>query len=709
MSGQRRASAARAGDLLARHWLLIVLVVVGVAVRALTIAGYRPAFMFFGDSFSYIVGAQRLQPPNDRPFGYSALLRLVSYVGDLGLVVLLQHLAGVALAIALYVVLHRRGAPPWLAALVTAPLLLDAYLIQIEHNILSETMFAVLLVSAVLLVTRSEVTPTVAVVVGVLMGVAALTRTVAIPIAALFVGYLVVRRVGWRPVLAFGAALAIPVLGYMAWFASVYGVFATSDSSGRFLYGRVAVFADCEGVDLTPNQAKLCDNADPALRPNANFYVWSGDSPVQRLGLPGNGNDQVASSFARTIILDQPLTYARYVAFDTAHYFAPGRFLTRVDSPDTPWRFPDAAATSSGSTSVAHNDLAGAPIQPVVQPVIADLLRAYQGVVYTQGPLLLLGLLLGAAAGFWDRGRRRWDGPFVALVGLSVLLIPSLTVMFDYRYGLPAIPLLAYSGGIGAIALRARLAERAAARAQVQTPTVDAVPVATPRQEEPGRRRRPRPERPLLAPGILAASSVVLVGVMVLAPMTTNTSFERYVSNRAELGSLGPPLGPATPIEGLPQVTEQPFITGSIVARPNGAVIVPTRYLEAVDRAGGFTVLGAPRDREQASPFTSGERYVPFDNGAVFWSRLGGSRVIAGDIHEAWSPKRIRQRLKEPVADARTTAAGDRVQSFVGGTITLGADGSIVVDVLPPTPAEGDGPERPSTADSGSTGSLIQP
>jgi hypothetical protein len=280
--------------------------------------------------------------------------------------------------------------------------------------------------------------------------------------------------------------------------------------------------------------------------------------------------------------------------------------------------------------------------------------------------------------------------------------------MFDYRYGLPAIPLLAYAGGIGAIALRARLAERAAQAATV-TPGLVATGSPARASTEPRRRRRSRPERPLLAPGVLAAGAVVMVGVMVLAPMTTNTSFERYVSNRAELGSLGPPLGPATPVEGLPQVTEQPFITGSIVARPNGAVIVPTRYLDAVDRAGGFSNLGAPRDREQASPFTAGERYLPFDNGTVFWSRLGGTRVIAGDIHEAWSPKRIRQRLKEPLADVRLEANGDRIQSFVGGTITLAADGSIIVDVLPPRPDAGDGTEPPTPADSGSTGSLLQP
>lgn len=682
-------------DVLRRHWIFTALVVVGALIRLLAMVAYRPAFMFFGDSFSYIIGAQRLTPPNDRPFGYSALLRLISFFGDLELVVVVQHLAGIALALAVYAVLARRGTAPWLAALVTSPLLLDAYLIQIEQNILSETMFAVLLVAAVLVVTKANVTPSSAAVVGVLLAAATMTRNVALPIAALFVGYLIVRRVGWRPLAAFGMAMAIPVIAYMGWFAATYGMFATNDSSGRFLYGRVAVFADCTGVDLTAKEAQLCDNAAPALRPNANFYVWSGDSPVRSLGLPGTGNDQVAGSFSRKVILDQPLTYGRYVAADIGHYFAPGRFLTRVDSPLTPWQFPESVATGGGSTSVAHNNLAGAPIKPGIEPGPAAALRAYQSVVYTQGPLLLLGLVMGVAAGWLERGRRRWDGPFAASVGLAVIAIPSLTVMFDYRYGLPAIPLLAYAGGIGAHALQVRRR----ARAQVSEP---AAPKA-----EAGRRqhRRPSPPRPLLTPGTLVGISALVIASVAVAPMAANASFARYVSYRAELGPLGPPLSAAKPIVGLPDGSEQEFVTGSIVADRNNAAIVPARYRDAITRVGGYAVLGAPRDREQISPYTSGERFLRFDNGVVFWSRLGGTRVLYGDIYETWNARKVKVRLQEPLADALTVSGTGAVQRFVGGQITRFADGSVQVTVTPAEPIGTKRATNPGDSVSGATSS----
>lgn len=702
MAATARSMLSEVAQLARRHWIFLTLLIVGSAVRALATISYRPAFMFFGDSFSYLIGAQRLAPPNDRPFGYSAFLRLISYVGDLELVVVVQHLAGLALAIAVYAVLVKRGAPAWMGALVTAPLLLDAYLIQIEQNVLSETMFAVLLVAAVLVATRETLSVRAAATVGALLAAATLTRNVALPIAALFVGYLLIRRIGWRPMLALGTALAIPIVAYSAWFAATYGVVGTNDSSGRFLYGRVAVFADCSGVALTAKEAELCDNAPPSARPNANFYVWSGDSPVRGLGLPGTGNDAVAASFSKKIILDQPLTYAQYVGTDIAHYFAPGRYLTRVDSPDTPWRFPTSAATGGGSTSVAHNNLAGAPTTPTVLPTAATALRAYQSVVYTQGPLLLLGLILGVAAGWWERGRRRWDGPFVASVGLAVIAIPSLTVMFDYRYGLPAIPLLAYAGGIGAIALRERVVAWGHARDRATSGETEPFALAGPRAGH----RRSAPRRPIFSPGAVAGAVILTLATIALAPMQANAVFERYVSNRAELGPLGPPLGNAVPVAGLPGATEQRFVTGSIVAMGGSASIVPQRFDTAIERAGGFAALGPPRDREQQSPYTSGERFLRFDNGIVFWSRLDGARSVTGDIFETWNAKKVKSRLKEPLADADSVNDGAAIQRFVGGTITRYADGSLDVQVTPPSATSS---SQPADGLNNSDSALTQP
>ena len=58
-----------------------------------------------------------------------------------------QHLLGLAMAVVIYLLLLRRGAPRWLAALAMAPVLLDAYQLQIEQTIMPDTWFEALIVA----------------------------------------------------------------------------------------------------------------------------------------------------------------------------------------------------------------------------------------------------------------------------------------------------------------------------------------------------------------------------------------------------------------------------------------------------------------------------------------------------------------------------------------------------------------------------------
>ncbi len=636
-----------------------VLVLTGVGLRILVWVAYKPALMFFGDSFAYIVAAQRFQPPTDRPFGYPFFLRVISSVGGMGTVTMVQHLLGIAMAIALYVVLMRRGVRRWLGALVCTPLLLDAYLLQIEHEILSETLFAALILGAVLVAMRQPLTARWALLAGGLLAAASITRTVALPIAVAFIGYLLARRVGWRVVTALVVAIAAPVLSYMTWFASYYGNFATSNGSGQFLYGRVAVFADCAKVQLTDPERQLCDNAAPSVRPNANFYVWSADSPLRATGLSPQLTDQLAASFAKKIILAQPVTYATYAARDVAHYFAPGRFTTSVDSPLGAWLFPTTFADPVASSSVAHNDLQGDPVRPRIAQQPASLLRAYQDIAYTQGPLLLLAFVVGLASGWLVRGTRRWDGPFAAVTGLLVLAVPSLTVMFDYRYGLPALPVLMLAGAIGVQALIDR------------------------RSKEPtAHHTHARVKRPAwAAPAALLVAVFALLSAAAQSPLVRNTSFETYVASGAELGRLGPPLDRARAVEDVPGVRQQSFVAGAIVSAENGGIVVPERYLAGIARAGGLKALGSPVGGELRTNYDSGLRYITFNQGVVFWSRLGGSRAVVGDIYTLWGQTKIRARLRDPLAWPVRAGDGSVSQRFRYGSVRIAPNGSSVITV----------------------------
>src|SRR5258708_8062096 len=67
-------------------------------------------------------------------------------MGNCDAVAAVQHLLGLAMAVVLYLLLLRRGVPRWLAALATAPVLLDAYQVQIEQTIMPDTWFEALIV-----------------------------------------------------------------------------------------------------------------------------------------------------------------------------------------------------------------------------------------------------------------------------------------------------------------------------------------------------------------------------------------------------------------------------------------------------------------------------------------------------------------------------------------------------------------------------------
>src|SRR5215470_1524694 len=124
----------RALPLAREHWLLTVLLAAGLVLRVLTQVAYRPA-LFYIDTLRYLYDSHGADSA-----GYSVLLKPLLLAGNLNLVAAVQHVLGLAMAVVLYVVLQRRGVPRWLAALATAPILLDGYQLQIEQTIMPDVM-----------------------------------------------------------------------------------------------------------------------------------------------------------------------------------------------------------------------------------------------------------------------------------------------------------------------------------------------------------------------------------------------------------------------------------------------------------------------------------------------------------------------------------------------------------------------------------------
>jgi hypothetical protein len=108
---------------------------------------------------------------------------------------------------------------------------------------------------------------------------------------------------------------------------------------------------------------------------------------------------------------------------------------------------------------------------------VARFLRGYQDVAATPGPLLALAVLLGLAGifGFTVPGRRpvRAEAVVLSVTGLLLLVMPVATVMFDYRYVLPALPVLGPAGVLGATTVWHRTAARRSRKREPREASAD--------------------------------------------------------------------------------------------------------------------------------------------------------------------------------------------------------------------------------------------
>ncbi|MFC4592358.1 hypothetical protein [Sphaerisporangium corydalis] len=467
---------ARVLGFLGKRRLFVIAFILGSALRVVTMLGNRPA-MWFNDSYEYVSVALHPRPHPIRPDGYGFWLLILKPFHSFALVVLTQHLMGLATAVLIYVLLRRRfGLPDWGATLAAVPVLFDAYEIQLEQMIMSDTMFTLLIVGVVTLVLwHRTMSWKAGAAVGLLLALTALTRSIGLPILAVVVAFLLIKRTHWKPILAVVVACGVPVVAYMGWFATANGQFAMTQSDGLILYMRTAKFADCKKIkpDLQREQdlIPLCNNSSIDRHPFSQIYLWySGEGEVlHRWGgdkFDRSVND-TASRFAKRAILAQPGDYLSAVAGDLLRSFRwdrpvfpdpltwkqyqfsgngvsrkdPVRLLTSLP------KWPSYLGTTDRDM-VAYEQ--GRASTRVYWPW-ATIMERYQRVFFLPGLVLGLALLVGAA-GAVARWRELGGPTLLPLVAAAALVVaPAATAEFDYRYLLPAAPLAFLSA---AIALR---------------------------------------------------------------------------------------------------------------------------------------------------------------------------------------------------------------------------------------------------------------
>ncbi len=486
----RAAAAWRLARLAAgaarQHWLLTVLLAVGLALRVITQIAYHPA-LFYIDTIKYLLGAY---PGNDPP-GYELPLKLLLPLGNPATVAAVQHVLGLGMAVALYILLLRRRAPRWLAALAAAPVLLDAYQLQIEQSIMPDVWFeAVLVTGLVALLWQPRPERWMIVTGGLALGASAAFRQVGeILILPALLYALAVAAPGWRQRLGRAAmlcaAFAVPILG--ASFTNYVSIkhFSLAPYAASTIYGRVAEVADCGRLTLPSYEQPLCPTAAQKLL-GPDGLDHDAASPIKTYVPPvGMRNHNLMVDFARRVMLQQPASVAAAVGRDSVKLFALQRATSPGDTPIARWQFQAgypqyppyvtirggqvafASLTPLGTVKVlgTAQRFGGGP--PAAVPPLASFLRAYQlGGGYTPGPLLAFCVLAGiaASAGLLRRFRLPAAAREPALACLlflgsaQLLLLASDAFEFSWRYQLPALVTLPAAG---ALAVTVPLARRA--------------------------------------------------------------------------------------------------------------------------------------------------------------------------------------------------------------------------------------------------------
>src|SRR3989440_9091521 len=476
---QRLAALARRSPALAReHWLLTALLAVGLVLRVATQIAYRPA-LFYIDSMKYLFGAY---PGNDPP-GYQILIRPLLAV-DPSFLAGLQHVLGLAMAVVLYVVLQRRGVPRWLAALATAPILLDGYQLQIEQTIMPDVMFEACIVAG-LAALLWQPRPRTALVIagGLALGASATARQVGEILILPALAYLLVAVPGWRRRLTQGAilcaAFALPVLAASLRNQFVIHNFGLAPYAGGSIYGRMAAAADCATLKLPPHERALC----PTPQQQRNGPDWLDHqlgSPIKSFQAPAaTTNGKVVSDFTHRVLRQQPGRVLTAIGKDALKLYAVDRVTAPGDTPVSRWQFqssypqyPPYMTIRGGQVLFKSFSPQGAVRWtwsaqgfggggPAVTAQLASFLRGYQlGGGYTPGPLLALATLTGLA-GTLSLARRHptpaqrhaAQACLLMFTSAAAVLLISDAFEFSWRYQLPALITLPPAAALALTAL----------------------------------------------------------------------------------------------------------------------------------------------------------------------------------------------------------------------------------------------------------------
>jgi hypothetical protein len=509
-------SGAGLASIVQRNWLLAILLAAGLVLRILTQLAYQPALLFI-DSIKYLFGAYA---GNDPP-GYELALKVFLRVGTLPMVVAVQHLIGLAMAVVLYLILRRRGVPRWLAALATAPILLDAYQLQIEQSIMPDTAFEALIVAGLAcLLWPPRPRLWMALAAGLALGASATVRQVGEIFILPALVYVLMTVPGWRAKLvkavALCAAFALPILAIS--FRNYVAIkhFSLAPYAAGTIYGRAAAATDCATLTLPAYERALCPSASQQAR-GPDWLDHGATSPIKYVAPPaGMHHVPMAADFSRRVFEQQPWRVASAIGKDAVKLFAVQRATSRGDTSITRWQFQRAFPLYPPYITDPHGRLRFAQLnpagkvkvlakgrrfrdQPTVSAGPAGFLRGYQlDGGYTPGPLFLLTVLAGLAGSIGVLRRHASPAQRATATACTLMFLSAAAVLlasdlfeFSWRYQLPALVTLPPAGALGIMVVAGYVTARRQ-RATQQAPGPARRTASAPGEERP---RSPRKDR----------------------------------------------------------------------------------------------------------------------------------------------------------------------------------------------------------------------
>ncbi|MBV9794863.1 MAG: hypothetical protein JO016_13080 [Actinobacteria bacterium] len=477
-AGRRARITRSAANLARRHWMLVILLVAGLGLRVVTQIAYRPV-LFYIDSYKYLTGSGGIDPE-----GYRFLIAPVLHLTNLAVVPALQHVLGLAMGLGIYAVLVRRGAPRWAGALAAAPILLDAYQLQMEQTLMPDVVFeAFILGGLMILLWRPRPSLKRLIVGALVLGMAADVRQIGellfIPVALFAV---LIARGGWRRLrylVAGAVSCAVPMLVYMSVSQATGNGFTLAGHGPNVLYGRAAVAANCSTLKLPAYEKSLCPSPQ-FVALGIDRIVNFASGPYETYKPPaGQTRQQGYNNFIAQVVKQQPLAIPASVLRDAVRLFALTRDGVDPVTEISRWQFQTTypvyppGVTLQFVDEQAQHYGGGAPT--TIKP-LATFLRAYQlDGGYTPGPLLAVLTAGGFAGSLFGFARRRKDaaharpqgpgGDFQSLAaGTLLVTVTALGVVlgsdvfeYSWRYQLPVLVLLPLAGVLGGAVIASRI------------------------------------------------------------------------------------------------------------------------------------------------------------------------------------------------------------------------------------------------------------